>query len=243
MRKKIVVSLFILFVNFTYAKNILIVGDSHSVGPFGHKLFELVKDSKNNVALYAHSSSASRHWMNSSPSLLSGGAHHAMSINNVNKVFPFPDWRIKQPSLYYPPLLDDMIYHPDWKLQNKIKPDIVIISLGANDYGAVTTEEGEYNSYGYQANQKKIMKMLEVTEKKNIPCLWVLPPNGIKKVSKRQGLLYSFLKESIQNRCHLVDSSEFKTTGCDGIHFSCSSQREKAYLWATKVMQELKIFL
>lgn len=244
MRTKLIVLLLLLSNTAVFAKNILIVGDSHSVGPFGHTLFNLIKKTENNVAIYAHASSSSYHWVAKRTYQLTGGAYHAMSVDGKAKSYPFPDdWRIKLATIPFKKIIDDMLYHQDWKKDSKLKADIVVVALGANDYHKVTTASGEFNKIGYKINQEALTTMLLEIESIGATCLWVLPPDGIKKESTRQKLLYQFLKESIQNRCTLIDSMKYRSTGCDGIHFSCSSQSTKARIWANEVMQTLNKFL
>lgn len=229
-----------LIVSSSYAKNVLIVGDSHTVGPYGHTLFNLVQKTGNNVSVYGHSSSAPIQWMSDVSTKLTGGAYHEHASSGKNLTYKFPsDWRVPIETISFKKLLTDIRYHASWKTSVTMKPDLVIISLGANDYNAVTDTSGKINSYQYELRQKAITSMIDSVDAVGAKCVWVLPPDGIKKDSKRQAILYKFLTDAIQNRCEVFNSLKYKTTGCDGIHFSCASQEHKALSWANEVMDSL----
>lgn len=223
------------------AKNVLLIGDSHSVGPYGQKLFELLRNDGHNVALFAHSSSAPLHWTADTPSKLTGGVLHKLSVEGKLYLHPNPThWREKVETIPFAPLLQNMLYHQEWKQKVDILvPDYVVVSLGANDYFSLTNERGEYQRENFLRRQKAIISLLEGVK----DCTWVFPPKMKKNHEERYQKLYKFLEESIQNRCEIVYSQEFQATGCDGVHFSCASELYKGHAWAKKVFLKLKEIL
>lgn len=123
--------------------DILIIGDSHTVGPFGSLLHRNLanKFPEKLIAVYGHSSSAPLHWMSEKPSLLSGGTSHHVSFND-HYLEKTPDWRIKQFTLNFINLMKKPVHHPEWQDILQIEPRVntVIIALGANDRAVVKTE-------------------------------------------------------------------------------------------------------
>jgi lysophospholipase L1-like esterase len=230
-------------ISFSFAdSNIVIIGDSHSAGPFGRYLVKNLSELEAiNVALYGHASSAPLHWMRTQTSKLSGGVQHLLNFDGKNYRNPNPtDWRERVAVPNFNGILSELAYHNSW--QRKIghqSVDVAVIALGANDYRAVSTSEGK-KSNGYTKRLQYITQMIDELERRNIQCLWVGPPDGIKKTSKRQKVLYQFLKEAINNRCAFFNSNHFKATDCDGVHFSCRKGHDKAKKWAREVSEFIK---
>lgn len=62
--KTFAVALIVLFAGLARAENVLIVGDSHSVGPFGKELERLLTEGSHTVERRATSGASSKDWLN-----------------------------------------------------------------------------------------------------------------------------------------------------------------------------------
>lgn len=239
------VSLCLVCLNANADTNIIVIGDSHSAGPFGRYLVNNLSELPTvNVALYGHASSAPLHWIGSKKYKLSGGVQHLLNYEEKKYQNPTPtDWRAKVEVPKLEVILKELAFHKSW--QRKIgsqKIDVAVIALGANDYRAISDSNGKPTS-SYKKRLEYISHMIDELERQNIQCLWVGPPDGIKKTSSRQKLLYDFLKDGIQQRCELFNSNHFKATDCDGVHFSCAKGNAKAKQWASEVSEFVKMNL
>lgn len=225
------------------AKNILIVGDSHSAGPFGSNLFNnFAKNKENNVVAYGHASSAGLHWLGEKKYSVSGGVFQALSLEGLKFSNPHEtSWResVKVPKI--DKILSEFAIHEEWKkhLTTNIQADIVVIELGANDLKAVTNDLGtplsEYASRK-RANSEIVSKVLATGAK----CYWVGPPDGIHKTDKAQETLYKMLEEVTKNKCELISSRHYYVNICDGTHYSCAAGSKKAKEWADEVFKKIK---
>lgn len=221
-----------------FGENLLILGDSHTVGPFGTRLHKLASNSERfeRVVTMGHSSSSSLHWMNERDYKLSGGVFHQfMNSFGEQQLNPKPThWREKVIVPKFIDVINKPLFHEAWQ-DDPFRFDTVVIALGANDAAAISNNLGTVNTREYEKRQKYVSQMLDLIDANNIKCYWVGPPMGIKKSKVNQSVLYKMLTEKIENRCEFFSSNHYKSTGCDGVHFSCSSQQSKAFAWAQEV--------
>lgn len=220
-----------------FAKNVMILGDSHTVGPFGKILHKnLSKDKGLNIALYGHASSAAFHWVSSKRYKLGGGVTHLLSVDGKRYNDPKDThWSVKRTVPYIEDILSELAYNKEWKKNvGKINPiDTVVVALGANDLAAVASKSGKLNK-GSVRRQEAISKMIDKIDAIGAKCLWIGPPNGTSKehTEARQNTLYKFLKSTIGKRCEFFSSNHFKAKKCDKIHFNCKSEIPVASKWA-----------
>jgi hypothetical protein len=239
-----VLLLFTLIINSTMAKHdVMIITDSHGVGPFGHELFKRIAQNNQSTVIYAHASSAAIHWVDDKSYLLSGGVFHALNLHGQSYHHPNPtDWRQKVVVPKLADLINQYALHSTWQKLPTIpnQATFYIIELGANDYRAVSHENGTINHVGYQSRLNYNKQLISKIKKTGASCLWVGPPDGIKKDSKRQAILYQMLRQAVMHECDFFDSMRYKSTGCDGIHFSCASQSPTARQWANAVFNRFQ---
>ena len=207
-------------------------------GPFGSKLHSLFSKSSlfSNVITLGHSSSSSLHWMSEKNYKLSGGVFHSFNTsNNINYPHPNPThWREKVDVPKLKDILAKPSMHSTWP-NDSIKIDTMIIELGANDARSISNSSGVINSSEYQRRQNYVISMIDLMQENAIKCYWIGAPDGLKKTQANQTVLYKMLKEAVLNKCEFFSSNHFKAEGCDGVHFSCASQRPKAIKWANEV--------
>lgn len=232
--------LFLLFISSAFAKNIMFIGDSHSVGPFGQTVFKkLSKIQDLNIAMYAHSSSAAVHWTANKTYELGGGVNHMLTVDgkfydNPNKTH----WSVRRKVPHIEDILKELAYNESWKKEvGIINPiDTVIIALGANDLRAVSNLNGKLIK-GSELRKSSILKMISEVEAIGAKCIWIGPPNGssAEHSDARQKRLYQFLREAIGERCEFYSSNHFKAKSCDKIHFNCRAEIKNSTKWATEV--------
>lgn len=229
--------------NITLAKSVLLIGDSHTAGPFGSKLHSLLSSEYEQVVTLGHSSSAASHWVNPKEYLLSGGKFNQMFLKGQQVRDPNPThWRIKVKVPKLTEVLNDNAYHADWKqlAGENLRADIVVIALGANDARVIANPDGSIRAAGYKLRKAAIIDMIAAVKQSGAKCVWIAPPHGSKKTDANQRAVYAYLKDAIADECPMMDSNHYKATGCDGYHFSCSSQRPKAIKWANEAFDFVK---
>lgn len=215
-------------------KSLLIIGDSHTAGIFGKELHHKMTDHFKQVVTLGHASSAPIHWIDDKSYRLSGGVFNQLFLNGKTYKNPRPtDWREKVLVPKIKRVLKDNAYHQSWKQPNALKADVIIIALGANDARAIADENGHPRPWTLSQRAQAIQKMLDLIADKQ--CIWIGPPNGIKKPQANQEFLYEYLADQVQNRCTFFSSNHFKVTTCDGIHFNCAAGKEKALEWVSEV--------
>lgn len=216
--------------------DILIIGDSHTVGPFGELLHKnLAASNPDKIILsYGHSSSAPIHWMSKTPAKLSGGINARMSHKNIFLPHPnLPNWRELQNSQNLVELLNNPVKHTSWKNKIPSEPqiDTIVIALGANDRGAVATDSGARTSH-FKARVEIVGKMLDEVEARGIKCIWIGPPSSISRSKAKEQTTHEYLLEGIKDRCPIYDSRKFEAKYCDQVHFNCRQAMPAARQWA-----------
>lgn len=225
---RILILLFIIS-NIALSKDILLIGDSHTAGPFGKLLHKKLTASHNIVTL-GHASSAAIHWMSDTNYKLSGGVFNEMHLNGRDFNNPHSThWREKVIVPKFKALLKNASYHIEWG--QVFRPELIIIALGANDARSISDEQGRVRESEYKRRQSAITAMLDAIK---VPCLWIGPPNGIKKPQANQKTLYKYLEEAIIGRCEFLSSNHYMVRGCDGVHMNCSSEMHNAKSWVAE---------
>lgn len=233
------VFLLTLILSLSAKADILFIGDSHSVGPFGSILHKKLHESRPDqlILTYAHSSSAAIHWMNTTPVMLSGGIHHQLSYQDLY-LNHLPDWRIKQETLQLRSILENPIIHKEWEKKVPIRPNLstVIIALGANDRAAVATPEG-IRKPELEKRKKIIDEMISLIQEKGLKCIWLGPPSSKKGTRANEETTNQYLVESIKDRCAYLDGRKYYAQYCDQVHFSCPEGLPTARLWAQEAFE------
>lgn len=237
------ITLFTLLSTQAYSQSVLVIGDSHTAGPFGSEIHRLLSIEFEQVVTLGHSSSAAYHWVSSKDFKLSGGKFNKMFFNQKQYKDPSPThWREKVSVPKISAVLKNNAYHAKWRKASNtdLKADLVVIALGANDARVIANSDGQVRTNGYNQRKSAITKLIKEVKASGASCVWIAPPNGIKKTEANQSALYSFLEDSIALECPMMSSNHYKATGCDGVHFSCSSQRPKAIKWAMEAFEFIK---
>lgn len=244
MKKYVYLLLFSLASQYSFAANILVIGDSHTAGPFGQQLKKELQI-KHNVAVYGHSSSAAINWVEEKITNFSGGIYHGAFVSGVDLLNPAPvHWREKVATPKLKDFLSNMLKYEGWtNTTGPIKPDVAVIALGANDLRAIANPDGSIRS-SYDFRQKALLNILDQLDENQMKCFWIGPPDSVMKPSAQQDTLYNYLLEAIGNRCEFFNSRHYVAKkwleACDGVHFSCNKESYRiAAMWA----QEVKDFI
>lgn len=233
--------LLFFYIQSATASSVLLIGDSHTVGPFGQSLHNLLTDHYNQVITLGHSSSAAYHWMSERDFKLSGGIFHKATRSNSSRLHPNPpaSWRTRVSVPKMDTILQTPYVHESWKneLGEFATPETAVIALGANDTNIVATPAGERRSSGYLQRGQAINDLIRLIISKGMKCVWIAPPAGLKIPQSSLDITYQMISEFVGDQCSIFSSRHYKSEGCDGIHFSCASQRPKAIQWANEVIK------
>lgn len=224
----------------SWSSNILVIGDSHTAGPFGRALLTELGVS-HNVAVYGHSSSASIDWMKTGKAF-SGGIFHGAIIGEQVFNNPRPvHWRTKVETPFLEDFLSNMLKYESWQRRvGTLVPDTVVVALGANDIYAVNRSRAARNY-----RQQFIEEMANSIIDKGMKCIWIAPPDSVIFKPGHLDNVYSYLKEVTDSKCEFFSSQHYKAikwlSRCDGLHFSCNSEsRALANQWALEASRFIK---
>lgn len=211
----------IFFSGTVSAAEILVVGDSHNVGPFGDALYKTLGDEMavevRSVGLAGASGTTFSSDKEKQRTLRSGYAHRRKGENVV----------IRHGKPVTVPKLSDLIKEED--------PKVVVVELGDNFAGYASTV-----SDGSIRNQVDLV-LKQIESKSPAPrCFWVTPiwtsregTGAYKKTNARLYKVNKLIKDAAGTRCTVLDSTqdlglkkdEIKVLS-DGIHFGLDSGRK-----------------
>ena len=170
---------------------ILIVGDSHTAGPFGLGLLSALDSQPNlETALYASCGSRAEHWT---------GTPYSNRICSREKDYSQAkpvDFGAKDGSRPMKSLS---------ALVSAGKPDVVVLALGTNSLP--TDREASLDRA-----KKEVVRAIESAKSRGARCIWVGPPNEpTERFPKSvQDCFSSMLRTTVEaNGCRFVDSRDF----------------------------------
>jgi hypothetical protein len=209
MKKLLLSALLAVLAAPAFAGTVLFVGDSHSVGPFGWKLDELLRAAGQNTATYASCGSIAQWWVTAKPTPC--GYFFRNLSGRTEK-------GVKGPT----PIFADLLA--------KVKPDLVVVELGAN-YAGLPSDDFAIKDMGAMAAAIKAA---------GAACFWVTKPDSRKKddIPRILDLTY----KAASSRCKVFDSTkvtQYPATGGDGIHYWNKEGTPIANAWAQQVFDWL----
>lgn len=227
--------------------NILVIGDSHTAGPFGKYLHDKLTEyyPEKTIVTLGHSSSALIHWWSEKVYSLSGGVGHHMSANGKYYKNPNPThWRVKREVPKLLPLLDNPILHDQWQQQlpGAIEVDTIVFALGANDRRAISRNDGT-RTRAFEERKQIIIEALDEVERRGLKCIWIAPPHSVIRPLAVGDTTYQYIVEAVGQRCPIYDSRKFVARYCDQVHFNCTRALGTARTWAHEVADFIKVNL
>ena len=225
-----------LLISFTFVRveadntshRILLITDSHGLGPYGEKLDQLFRTIENSHSYtYAIGGTAPWQWINpytrwvSSRSYIDSGkfGESPLPSNREN---------IKKTKT---PMFKDLLT----SLQNLSGEKYVVISLGSNH---------QHTDWGLNFLKNNVSKMVKMVEEFNYHCLWIGPPKM--RRWDRRGIDYyritiDTIREGLGERCEYFDSTlvtNYPSIGGDGVHYANTPEHRKvAFNWALQVFE------
>lgn len=197
---------------------VLHIGDSHTVGIYGREMDNLMRKTGAKVQTYGSAGSSPSWWLNGH-STKSG----FYSKDDEGKVDSPADWKAPHET----PKLNNLI--------NNFKPNVIIISLGAN----LIKASGEQI-------EKEVKILADIAKESGAKIIWVGPPDGRESVKpdSKQSFLYDHLQKVAQQYGTFLDSrpyTEYPATGGDGIHYWGKEGSEIAKSWASNIFHDIQI--
>ena len=214
--------------------NILLVGDSLTVGPFGERLetWLLQGGGKEHVAVYGSCGSSVEHWLSSEPVFMTPcgyrETHNSVKVIEIGR-------NGRRPSPMPTPKIE--------KLLTRHRPQLLIIQLGTNHFSNLK-EDGPEVIPKLAARYEAFAQAIRANSKSLRRVVWITPPDSAKfssKIEKEiQGLIVGSAK---RHGFRLIDSSQLtkytSNTGSDGVHYG----KEEGYAWADAVIRQLNVSL
>lgn len=187
---------------------VLHIGDSHTCGTYGKSIDALMRQSGATVSTVGVSGSSPSWWFNGTV-----GKSGYFAKDEQGKVDQPADWRTPRAT----PKLTDLI--------KQKKPDVLVVSLGANLIGANST-----------TIQNQVKSICEVAKQNGTQLVWIGPPDGRNKSDSEQAKLYQNLKAAVsQYGGTFVDSrafTDYPASGGDGVHYGGTEGTKIAQKWA-----------
>lgn len=205
-------SFLLLFSSQAFAANVLFIGDSHSVGPFGWELDKHLRSYNDSiVATYASCGSIAKWWYTGQPTTC-GYYQKDMSgvVNSGTK------------------LATPIFNH----LMDTQKPDLVVVELGAN-YANLPSDTYAIN------DMKQIVNKIKDSKAK---CFWITKPdsrNGRENIPRILRITTEAAKDYC-TIFDSTKVTKYPATGGDGVHYWFKEGTPIAKEWALKVFEALK---
>lgn len=194
------------------AANILFIGDSHSVGPFGWKMDELLRAVPGaKVGTYSSCGSIFQWWESGKPTPC--GYFFRDMAGNTEKGTKGPT-----------PIFDN--------LMKEVKPSLVVVELGAN-YAGFPSDDFAVN------DMKKLVKKLADS---GAACFWVTKPDSRKGHETIPRILELTHKAVTPYCAYFDSTmvTKYPATGGDGIHYWSKEGTPIANAWAEAAFAALK---
>ena len=216
MTKKIMLLFFVCFSgSLAFAQGrVLIIGDSHSYGPYGEVLDSHYRKQGLAVSSYASCGSSPSTWVKTSQNFKSTNCGY-WSKDSAGK-----EIRVKSHKL---PSMTEAL--------NKSNPQLTVISLGTNILASPANITQEL---------KFVEQMINAVKAKGSECVWIGPPDLSKnpfKANLAAGV--SAIKKTVEQKgCKFIDSrshTKYPTGKSDGIHYGAGDSRK----WGTAIVAKL----
>lgn len=194
--------------------NVLVIGDSHTIGTFGTQLDKDLRSTGARVETYGSSGSSPSWWINGTTTNSGYSARHA-------------DGSVDQPPWNQPhatPKLSDLIA--------KQRPDTIIVNLGANMRGASAQEI-----------ERQVSSLAKMAKESGARLIWVGPPKTREDMSNPSSVnrFNAAMRDAVAPYGTYLSSSEYtRYAGGDGIHYSGNEGSQVARGWADRIFSDIQ---
>ncbi|MFN8673546.1 MAG: hypothetical protein U0457_15855 [Candidatus Sericytochromatia bacterium] len=208
---------------------VLHIGDSHTVGIYGHTLDNLLRKTGAKVESLGSAGSAPSAWVDgytnsNGKKVADFVTHSGFFKKDEQNIDTSPkDWKTPTAT----PKANNLI--------SEFKPNVIIFSLGAN---LIHANEKEI--------EKQVKDLCEVAKSSGAKIIWVGPPNGRsdKKPKAEQDRLYEHIQKIASQYGTFIDSraiTEYPDNmKGDGVHFWGEKGSKIAKNWANTVFDEIQ---
>ncbi|HNW44650.1 MAG TPA: SGNH/GDSL hydrolase family protein [Elusimicrobiales bacterium] len=196
------------------AANILFIGDSHSVGPFGWKMDELLRTVPGaKVGTYSSCGSIYQWWETAKPT-------------PCGYFFRDMDGKTEKGTKGPTPIFDT--------LMKEVKPALVVVELGANYAG--------YESDDFAVNDMK--KLVKKISDSGAACFWITKPDARKKadIPRILQLTYKAVTPYCEYFDSTL-VTKYPAEGGDGVHYWSPAGTPIAKAWAEAAFVAMKPLL
>lgn len=194
------------------AANILFIGDSHSVGPFGWKMDEQLRTVPGaKVGSYASCGSIFQWWENGKNTPC--GYYFRDTSGKLEKGGKGPT-----------PIFDS--------LMNEVKPDLVVVELGAN-YANIASDDFAVT------DMKKLVKKIADS---GAACFWITKPDSRKGKDQIPRILELTHKAVTPYCAYFDSTrvTQYPAEGGDGVHYWFKAGLPIADAWAAAAFAAMK---
>lgn len=216
MHTKIFISvLFLVSCSVGFAKGrVLIIGDSHSYGPFGEVLDAHYRKQGMSVSSYASCGSSPSTWVKTSSNFKSTNCGFWSKDSAGREV------RVQSHKL---PSMTEAI--------NKVNPQLTVVSLGTNILASPANITQEL---------KFVDQMISKIKEKGSECVWIGPPDLSKNPFKANlAVGVGKIKKVVEDEgCKFIDSrsyTKYPAGKSDGIHYGPKDSRQ----WGVSIAAKL----
>ncbi len=210
----------LLFSLSAFAKNILIIGDSHTCGSFGKTLVDDLTKKKNNVTLYCAVSSAPNHWISGNPP--SGQVCQTMSSGHLTP---------ENCEIQMPPLS---------KLLEDNKDALIVVALGTNSLLSPTAGRN-YNQFADAVDESGQECVWIGPPHFNESQSKGFPKGRVATLNTNLNPFYISFTGAVSDGCRVIDSRTSTAANgpgydtVDGVHRTNAAGRH----WAAEVGKEI----
>lgn len=196
---------------------VLHIGDSHTVGVYGKEMDKLMRQTGAKVQTYGSAGSSPSGWIKGFTT--KSGFYSKDDKGNIDSN---PNWKTPHET----PKMSNLI--------NNFKPNVIVISLGANLIKA-----------NAERIEKEVKDLSEIAKESGAKIIWVGPPDGreSKKPESKQAFLYNHLEKIASQYGTFIDSrpyTEYPETGGDGLHYGGKQGTEIAKNWAKSIFTDIQ---
>jgi len=212
--------------------NVMLIGDSLSVGPFGDRMLAHFRQKlePSQYTIYAACGSSPENWLKDSPEFITPCGYRVVTARENWKT-DFHDGQ--KPRRVRTPKLTSII--------PKSRPQLVIVQMGTNwmdEFVGASNLSGDLK----KIIVRKFIAEIRAKASPQVQIVWILPPDSSKYSSRLKDAVDRWINDCARelkfktiNTRAFTDRYEKGKTGVDGVHLNEAAGRE----WANGVIKRL----